>query len=242
MRAPAALKIDGKADDWGKFNAYNGATDVFYNLANTDKYVYLIVQTTNYNITNKVIRGGVTLTVNTNADKTGSGTAITFPLAEPEELREIIQAMRDVSDNTDAGQDESLTSIANKKLAAGLKLLKATGFINMSDSLLSVYNEQGIRAAAALSNKNILTCEFEIPIALLNLKGDKFSYNIKLNGPKLRRTVVPVYIPELEDKGAPLHVFRGQGAVSAENMTPQQTAMVASTMSTDFSAEYKLAK
>lgn len=243
MRPPANIKIDGKADEWGSFKAYNAATDLFYSIANGEKQLYLIVQTSSYNITNKVIRGGLTLTVNANTQKDGApGSSITFPLIEPAELREIIQSMRNVIENTSADEDEALTLTANKKLAGGARLIKATGLKNVSDSLISIYNEQGIRAAAALSNKGILTCEFEIPLALLNLHGDKFSYNIKLNGPKIRRVQVPVYIPELEGKNAPLNVFKGQGVVANANMTKEQSEMVASTLSTDFSGEYTLAK
>lgn len=150
--------------------------------------------------------------------------------------------MRDVIENTSVSEDEALTLTANKKLAGGARLIKASGLKNVNDSLISIYNEQGIRTAAALSNKSILTCEFEIPIALLNLKGDKFNYNIKLNGPKLRPVVVPVSMPELERIVTPVNVFKGEGVVARENMTKQQFEMVASTLSTDFSGQYNLVK
>lgn len=240
---PVNIIIDGKADEWGSFKAFNAATDVFYSMANNQKQLFVIVQTPNYNITNKVTRGGITLTVNAGTQKDGApASSITFPLIEPGALREIVQSMRNLIENTSAGDEEALTSAANKKLASGIKLIKASGLKNVSDSLMSIYNEQGVRAAAALSNKGILTCEFEIPLALLNLQGDQFSYNIKLNGPKLRPVQVPVYIPELEGNKAPVNVFKGQGAVANQDMTRQQAEMVATTLSTDFSAEYKLAK
>ena len=242
LRVPANIKIDGKATEWPSFEAYNKATDVLYSMANGEKHLYLIVQTINYNITNKVVRGGLTLTVNSTSKDGSAPSQITFPLIEPSELRNIIQSMRDVMDNTAAGDEEALTLAANKKLTNGVRLIKTSGLKNVNDSLLSVYNEQGLRAAAGLSNKGILTCEFEIPLALLNLQGDKFSYNIKLNGPKLRPVQVPVYIPELEGNKAPVNVFKDQGAVAKENMTAQQAAMVASTQSTDFSGEYKLTR
>ncbi|MFD0748523.1 hypothetical protein ACFQZS_00110 [Mucilaginibacter calamicampi] len=243
VKAPAIVKIDGKADEWGAFKAFNAATDAFYSLANSENRLYLIVQTANYNITNKVTRGGLTLTVNANAQKDGApASSITFPLIEPAELRGIVQSMRDVMENSSAGDADALTLAANKKLAGGIKLIKASGLKNVSDSLISIYNEQGIKAAAALSQKGILTCEFEIPLTLLNLRGDQFSYNIKLNGPKLRPVQVPVYIPELEGNKAPVNVFKGQGVVAGKDMTRQQAEMVATTLSTDFSAEYKLAK
>lgn len=54
LKAPENIKIDGKATEWGKFNAFNGATDVFYSIANNEKHLYLIVQTTSYNITIKL--------------------------------------------------------------------------------------------------------------------------------------------------------------------------------------------
>nr|WP_294793394.1 hypothetical protein [uncultured Mucilaginibacter sp.] len=244
LKVPADVKIDGRAMEWGdKFQAYNSATDVFYSIANTGTSLYFIVKTNSYAITNKVLRGGITITINPDQKKADNAApAITFPMTEPKDLRGITLSMREVLENMDSSQGEKLLTNTNKLLSSDLRLIRSTGFKNVTDTLISVYNEHGIKAAGALSNKNSITCEFEIPIALLNLKGDKLNYNIRLNGPKLRPVVVPVSIPEVERIVTPVNVFKGEGVVSRENMTRQQSEMVASTLATDLSGEYTLAK
>lgn len=244
LKVPTDVKIDGRAAEWGdKFQAYNSATDVFYSIANTGTTLYFIIKTNSYAITNKVLRGGITITINPDQKKAANGApTITFPMTEPKDLRGITLSMRELLENTDSSQDEKLLANTNKILTSDLRFIRSTGFKNVNDTLISVYNEHGIKAAAALSNKNSMTCEFEIPIALLNLKGDKLNYNIKLNGPKLRPVVVPVSIPEVERTIAPVNVFKGEGVVNRENMTRQQSEMVASTLATDLSGEYVLAK
>lgn len=243
IKVPRNFKIDGKTDEWTTFEAYNKATNVFYTIANNGMVLYLIVKTDSYNITNKIIRGGITLTIKPNDKKNEAGaTTITFPVEEINNLRQIVQSMRDVMDNTDLGEDEKLLARANKQLATDLRFIKTKGLKNVIDSLTSIYNELGVNTAAALSGKGLLTCEFEIPLTLLNLQSSKFSYNIKLNGPKMRAVNVPVAIPGTPGNNAPVSVFRGQGVVTADNMTKQQTEMVASTMATDFWGEYTLAK
>jgi hypothetical protein len=43
LRAPAGIKIDGKATDWGaQFQAYNTATELYCTIANDAKRLYLV--------------------------------------------------------------------------------------------------------------------------------------------------------------------------------------------------------
>ena len=244
LKVPADVKIDGKAVEWGdKFQAYNSATDLYYSIANTGTNLYFVVKTNSYAITNKVLRGGITITINPDQKKgTSPAPVITFPMTEPKDLRSITLSMREMLENEDSNREEKLLANTNKLLTSDLRFIRTTGFKNVTDTLISVYNEHGIKVATALSNKNSMICEFEIPIALLKLQGDKFNYNVKLNGPKLRPVNVPVSMPEVERTAVPLSVFKDAGVVNRENMTKQQSEMVASTLSTDFWGEYTLAK
>src|ERR1700744_2069010 len=80
--APTNIKIDGKATEWDdQFRAYNNAIDVFYTLSNDNENLYLIVRSKEHNIVDKLIRGGITLTVNHLADKKDkSPVTITYPI------------------------------------------------------------------------------------------------------------------------------------------------------------------
>ncbi|HCN82336.1 MAG TPA: hypothetical protein DIT07_01770, partial [Sphingobacteriaceae bacterium] len=47
LRAPAGIKVDGKATEWNnQFQAYNKATEIFYTISNDDDKLYLAVQAT----------------------------------------------------------------------------------------------------------------------------------------------------------------------------------------------------
>lgn len=66
LRAPSNIKIDGETTEWGdKFQAYNTATDIFYTMANDDRGLYLVVQSGDPKIIQR-LTGGITLTIQKN--------------------------------------------------------------------------------------------------------------------------------------------------------------------------------
>src|ERR1700709_19758 len=68
MRATTNIKIDGKTNEWN-FVAYNKNTEVYYTIANDDADLYLIVKAVKPDIVDKLIFGGLTLTVNASGKK-----------------------------------------------------------------------------------------------------------------------------------------------------------------------------
>jgi hypothetical protein len=72
----------------------------------------------------------------------------------------------------------------NKRLDDKSKLIMVTG-IKGVDTLISVYNQEGIKAASQLDNKLVYTYELLIDLKKLGLSANyasKFAYNIKLAG------------------------------------------------------------
>lgn len=184
--APANAKVDAKADEWGDFQAYNTTTDVFYTLANDDKNLYLVVKSTNQMINNKIVAGGITFTINTNGKKKkdiGSFVA-TFPLIDMATVRGQMQSrMRSAT----GGKPLDSTAIAGMRnqAIASAKEIKLEGFKDIPDSVISIYNEYGLKAAVDYDRNGNLVCEMSIPLKYLNLTLDNtqgFAYNIKLNG------------------------------------------------------------
>jgi hypothetical protein len=82
LSIPSSIKIDGQATEWGnKFQAYNHSTDIFYSVANNDKFFYVIIQATDADIMKKIIRGGITVSINTKQKEFLPGCkAVEFPL------------------------------------------------------------------------------------------------------------------------------------------------------------------
>src|SRR5476651_452394 len=70
LRAPANIKIDGKATEWGnQFQAYNNHVEFYYTLSNDDKNLYLTVQATEKEIVRRIMNGGISLVVNKTGKK-----------------------------------------------------------------------------------------------------------------------------------------------------------------------------
>ena len=62
---PGNIKVDGKLNEWGdNLQALNKATQVYYTLANDDKNLYLAIRSANQNSANKIVAGGLNLTIN----------------------------------------------------------------------------------------------------------------------------------------------------------------------------------
>src|SRR4051812_27283145 len=68
--APDNIKVDGKLNEWNdSFQALNKATQVYYTLANDDKNLYLVIRSANQNSANKIVAGGLNLTINNTGKK-----------------------------------------------------------------------------------------------------------------------------------------------------------------------------
>jgi hypothetical protein len=196
LLAPARVDIDGKATEWNNtFQAFNKATAISYSVANDERNLYLVVQSTSSANTNKIIRGGITFTVNTSGKKKG-GSTVLFPVVTPISVTSLMQKMnggqRRGGANTSTMTPEEIMKRADSVMAASnkaelekFKEIKVKGFPAVTDSLLSIYNEQGIKTAAAIDATGAYTYELAIPLQLLGLSADnpkEFNYNIKVNG------------------------------------------------------------
>jgi hypothetical protein len=192
LHIPANFNIDGKADEWSdKFQAYNQNTQIYYTIANDDHNIYLTIQIPNPNIIYKVIKGGITFTINQTAKKNkGDLPSVTFPVISELGKSKIIQILGKVQpivyNRTNiVSRKDSITNVFNSQLKQFSKEIKIGGIKSITDSTISIYNENGFKAAGFLNNKCVLTYEFLIPLSYLGLSIEnpkKFYYNIQLTG------------------------------------------------------------
>lgn len=187
LRAPANVKIDGKATEWGdRFEAYNNGTEIYYSLANNKEYLYLVVQVTDAEIIDKILASGLTFTVNTNGNrKDRTGVMITYPAFAQGSKREYfgLYKMKEIKrDKQNAAiRADSLINASNNLIKSKFKLIGVSGLKPVTDDRIPIYNEEGIMAAGMFDNN--LCYSFELAISLKLLNGtNKFSYNIQLNG------------------------------------------------------------
>lgn len=191
LRAPGNVKIDGKLNEWGgKLQAYNKVAEIFYTIANDDNNLYLAIQATDPEIIEKIIAGGVTLTINTSGNKNEKNAAIiTFPIYQTDKdhpylnLSEQKKTLKKDAVNNQIRMD-SLKNAGNYKLKNAFKFIGTSGLNTIADELIPIYNTDGILAAAILDDDLFYNCEIAIPIKLFadGSAVNQLTYNVKLNG------------------------------------------------------------
>ena len=85
----------------------------------------------------------------------------------------------------DAVKADSFLTALNKEVITKARQIKVAGIKNLTDTILSIYNEEGILAAANFDKNFAYTYELALPIKYLNPKAvnaSQINYNIRLNG------------------------------------------------------------
>jgi len=229
LRAPANVKIDGNPDEWaGKPQTYSRHTQFYYTISNDDKYLYLTIRAEYEEIVNRILKGGISLIINkSDKRKDPNRIQITYPLLQSFMVwRRNAPKVESVSAATVARLDSFVNNI-NAELESKAKLIKVMGIKNV-DTLISVYNLDGIKAAGLLDNK--LHYNYELAVSLAELALD-------INNPK--KFMYQVIINEVEDKTphGTLKAASG-GQISFTISSPKLSGQPA----TDFWGEYTLAK
>ena len=198
----SAVKVDGKHNEWeNNFKAMNKSTNLTYTLANDAKNLYLAIQSKDVTNNNKILLGGISLTVNPSGKKNDKeGFKVIYPVVArrrpggaPGAGGGATTGVRvqggpggfsRFQDMSPMQRDSMQRAIARTQLG-GAKEIKVFGFKDIPDSLISIYNEYSIKTIASISDVGVFMYELSIPLELLEMSADKpkeFSYNIKLNG------------------------------------------------------------
>ncbi|RYF25807.1 MAG: hypothetical protein EOO42_03040 [Flavobacteriales bacterium] len=192
ITAPTSVRMDGKLQEWNGFAAENRRADLFYTIANDEKNLYLVIKATNNEAITKIMSGGVSFTVNTKGrKKEGDGYTITYPTIVRNSVGRTggqgqnRQRMGQGRTEQTQVQRDSLALVQRKAQLAGIKEIKISGFKNIPDSLVSIYNEHGIKAVGKMDEQGAYVYEMAIPFALMDVNINdvkEFAYQIKLNG------------------------------------------------------------
>lgn len=183
------VKVDGKATEWGyKFEASNPATEIAYTMANDNNNLYFICSATENEVIQKILLGGITLTISP-LDKKASVTPveITYPIVPWSyvQVNHLLRPSGPLSDST--------VSLVNNRISGHLKEIKVTGVNDFPDGSVSVYNNQGIKTAHYIGSNKAYTCEIAFPLSyirqLINGQGT-FNYKLQVNGMDMKTTIV----------------------------------------------------
>jgi len=235
LRAPVSIKIDGKPTEWdNKFQAYNNATNAFYTIANDDDNLYLTIQVTDIYVINKIFSSGITFIINKSGEKSDENAiSITYPVIDRTGRPNI-----DLTHKPQGGNADSVVVANNAHVSNKVKWIRVTG-IKELDTLTSVYNREGIKAAGLFDNKMAYTYELSISLKDLGLAADtpaKFAYHLEFNGASINNMNGYTTGP-LSKTGFPTSVHIEPGALL---LTRDNLRFMEST--TDFWGEYTLAK
>jgi hypothetical protein len=242
QRVPADTKIDGRSIEWNnKFQAYNNATEIYYSIANDNDKLYLAIQATKPDIINKIILGGITFTVSRTGKKEDKGgVAVTFPTFYKNQrpninLKNIPKPRRDTIESK--VQADSFVRAINKELTDKTKLIEVEGVKSITDSIISVYNQEGFKAANLFDNQINYITELAIPLKYLGFSINEpvaFKYHIKLNGAAGHNATI-----QLLPNGRFYGVTESNGHMYAIPATSQYSSYA---FPTDFWGEYTLTK
>ena len=244
LYAPANVKVDGKVAEWGNdLQAYNKSTSVFYTIANNNNNLYLVMRATNKTIVDKILGGGATITISSR-DKNNVPLSITTPLL-PDINRTIVNRK---TNSPDPLLDTDLNEL-NSAISGGLKEMAVNGLSGVTEPIISVYNEYGIKLAGQLDINKAYTCELAIPLKYINqLTGASgvLNYNIKLNGANMANVNVQVNgaaaaTPISSVAASSLTRLSGLSVGSSGNVV-QSSSIDELASATDFSGTYTLVK
>ncbi len=242
LYAPANVKIDGKTAEWdNKFQAYNKSTSVFYTMANNADNLYLVVQATDRTAIDKILTNKLTLTIFNDKDKNIVPITISTPAVKGNSSY-INPLMRNPSD--------SLVNVTNKAFDANFKELKVTGISVITDPVISIYNDYGIKFAGRVDINKTYTFELQVPIKHIShlIAANNFSYKIQLNGLDINGGAIQVRVNGGGDGSAITKADGGGGAVSANvnallgQMASAGGAMGEMMSDTNFTGTYTLVK
>lgn len=200
LRAPANIKVDGKATEWNNtFQAYNKHVDFFYTISNDDNKLYLTIQVTDASVIKRICSSGVTLTINRSGKKNDKdGMSITYPVFDDKNRFTpilkytssapgsgvVIQANSGIAPSAkQVDLTDSAINVTNKNMIAKAKNIRTAGIKNI-DTLISVYNTDGIKATALFNNKMVYTLELSVALKQLDLSvssANKFIYQLRVN-------------------------------------------------------------
>lgn len=239
VRAPQNVKIDGKLNEWDDtFQAHNSATDISYILSNDDDNLYLTVRAADNTTINRIVGKGLTLNIQKSGKKnTKDRISFTYPVTEKgSALIFTFTPKRNGVPDTAAAAVAARVTAANRNLGQKAKSIQVLG-VDGVDSLISVYNEFGIKAQGVVDSKTAYNLEFAIPLKCLKMSaadGGKFTYQIVVNGMMnmmgmISFTPAPGTTPE-------------QAARMEASMQQMNNRMAQQSEPTDFWGEYTLAK
>ncbi|WP_166727648.1 hypothetical protein [Mucilaginibacter gilvus] len=182
---PAAVVVDGKLNEWGDSLRYiSEEKKIPYTIANDKDNIYVVVRISDRSEQRRALMAGITFSIDPKGKKK-EAFSVTFPYTNPE----AIPAERIMPQPADAGQPQpGSEDDRQERMEASLtrlKQIKATGFADVLNEVMTTANLYGIKTALGFDQDSYLVYEAAVPIAMLhadNADKNEWAFNIKING------------------------------------------------------------
>lgn len=244
LRAPANVKIDGKVTEWEPFQAFNHSTEIYYTVSNDDDNLYLAVHVVEPMVIGKVMGGGITMVIQRGDKKDDKdGISINYPVLDQTNRQNYILKRKNetpLPDNIAQKAGDSVMALNNSRFMTVAKTIKVKGIAGL-DSLISIYNDDGIKAAGSFNNKKEFVCEMSIALKHLGMSvkdASKFNYHILLNTGSNKYTASALKVFSIRSPNGDLAPQSEVDDVNAKLSATMQAVYA----TTDFWGDYTLAK
>jgi hypothetical protein len=179
---PPDIVIDGNIKEWGdSLRYYNQEKQLNYSLANDHKNLYVAIRINDRSEQIRVLRSGLTLSIDTRGKKKES-FSMTFPVGINNESDFAPQGTGpDGNTNlTQADRDELMRARLTK-----LREIRVSGFKDVEDETITTSNTYGFKVAIDYSKDGYLVYEAAIPLKFFNVTDftkNEWAFNFKING------------------------------------------------------------
>jgi uncharacterized membrane protein YgcG len=182
---PAAVVVDGKLNEWGDSLRYLSVEKKMpYTLANDKDNIYLALRISDRTEQRRALMAGITFSIDPKGKKKET-FSVTFPYTNPDvaPAEGMVPPPADGQPPRPGSEDDR-----QERLAASLtrlKQIKATGFKDVLNEVMTTANLYGIKIALGFDSEGYLVYEAAVPIAMLHADGtdkNEWAFNIKING------------------------------------------------------------
>jgi len=177
---PPKIVVDGDMSEWGDSLRYYYAEKHWnYAIANTKDTLYFAIRFNDRVDQLRVLRAGLTISIDPKGKKK-EAYSITFPLKTENGLP--LSAIRDTGAAESIKQERE--ELMREKLTS-LRGIKAVGFKDIEDEMMTTANTYGIRGAVDYDDNGYLVCEAAIPLQFFHADDPAktpWSFNFRING------------------------------------------------------------
>lgn len=181
---PANLVIDGDMKEWGdSLRYFNQEKKLNYSIANDKENIYLVLRINDRSEQQRAMMAGITFSIDPKGKKKET-YSVTFPYTDPDAMA-AERLERQADGPAEQPRDDDDRQQRMQAHLTKLKQIKATGFPDVLNELITTSNTYGIKTALNIDKDGSLVYEAQVPINMLhadNSGKNEWAFNIKING------------------------------------------------------------